>query len=61
MTYIYKPGAVRWKKLTSGDPRAHRPSKGWDATADLVDRHPVTGREFKVSQWWIREVYLGGQ
>lgn len=59
MTYHYEIGAVRWRKLTSGDPRGYRPNKGWDAVADLVDRHPITGYQLSTSQWWIREQCTG--
>lgn len=60
MTYHYRHGTIRWRRLTSGDPRGYRPNKGWEAEAGLMDFHPITGRPFKESQWWIREQYTGG-
>ncbi len=60
MTYAYELGAVRWKRHNGKkDVRAHRPPKGWEAIADVLEYHPVTGRPFRFSQWWIREVYTG--
>ena len=58
-TYLYEKGAVRWRKNPPGDPRGYRPAKGWDAEAVLIDYHPLTGRPFRVSTWWIRETYNG--
>lgn len=48
----------RWNG--SGDVRGHRAARGWTATADLVDAHPVTGRALKRSEWWIFERKEGG-
>lgn len=60
MRYHYEPGAVRWFRHDgNGDVRAHRPTKGWDARAELIVRHPLTGRPLPGSQWWIREAYGG--
>lgn len=59
MTYHYIKGARRWRRLTSGDPRGYRPNKGWDAEAHLIDHHPLTGRYFRYSQWWILEEFKG--
>ena len=56
---LYEVGAVRWRKLTSGDPRGYVPNKGWEAFAYSMDSHPITGKEFKQSQWWIREEFKG--
>jgi hypothetical protein len=53
--YHYPVGTVRYFRLTGGEPRCNRPPAGWDAIADLTDRHPLTGKEFKTSQWWITE------
>jgi hypothetical protein len=57
--YLYEIGAVRWKRLASGDPRSYRPNKGWEATAHFWDSHPMTGRTLRKAQWWIREEYVG--
>lgn len=60
MSYVYEPGAIRWKRHTGDrDVRATRPPAGWWRQAMLIDRHPVTGRPFKFSQWWLRDVYEG--
>ena len=44
----------------SGDVRGYRPARGWSATADLIDRHPITGKTLRQSQWWIFEIFIGG-
>jgi len=54
--YVYPSGTVRWFRWTShGDVRAHRPPRGWEAFADLIDHHPITGAPLGCSQWWMRE------
>lgn len=58
--YYYKPGTVRWLRHTRGDDvRLHRAPKGWSAFADLLDEHPITGKQLKRAQWWIRETFEG--
>ncbi len=61
MTYHYIVGAIRWRRHTSGDPRGYRAAKGWDVEAMLLDYHPITGKNLKQSQWWIREEYRGNE
>lgn len=52
----YLDGSVRWHRYTGkGDVRAYRPPKGWEATAHLIDHHPITNRMLRQSQWWVRE------
>lgn len=59
--YYYESG-VRWFRWTGpGDVRSYRPPKGWEAFADLVDQHPITGKELRESQWWIRETFTGDE
>ena len=61
MSYLYVSGK-RWKKWTGdGDVRAYRAPKGWEATAFLCDAHPLTGKKFRSSQWWIYERFVGEQ
>ena len=58
--WIYKPGAVRWRKHRGNDDaRAARAPKGWEVEAMVLDEHPVTGKPFKQYQWWIKETYTG--
>lgn len=45
----------RWRGC--GDVRGHRPAKGWEASAELIDSHPITGKALRQSQWWIFETY----
>ena len=62
MSYHYEPGAVRWKRHTSGrDVRCCAPPKGWEREAMLLEKHPITGRPFRLPalQWWFRDVYKG--
>lgn len=61
MTYHYEIGAVRWKRVTWGDPRAYRPPAGWSAFAEILEYHPISSKPFKrpAAQWWIREEYTG--
>ena len=41
MKYHYQFGATRWFRFTGdGDVRLHRPPKGWDAEAVMLDSHP---------------------
>lgn len=58
--WIYKPGAVRWRKhMGSGDVRVTRAPKGWDVEAMILDEHPITGKPLKQAQWWIKETFTG--
>ena len=62
MKYYYSPDTEiqsRWFKWTKNDEiRSYKPPKGWIANAELLDHHPVTGKPFKQSQWWIIEQYV---
>lgn len=54
--YHYEGGSVRWLKSNGkGDVRGYRCPRGWRATADLIEHHPITGEFLGKSQWWIRE------
>ncbi|WP_051953962.1 hypothetical protein [Xenophilus azovorans] len=54
--YHYPEGTVRWFRWDGhGDVRAHRPPRGWEAAADLTDRHSITRAPLSGSQWWMRE------
>ncbi|MCC8998304.1 MAG: hypothetical protein LM522_02200 [Candidatus Contendobacter sp.] len=63
MTYIYRPGSERWRRHDGeGDVRRYRPRRGWEAEAELMDVHPVTGQPLaNPPEWWIREVFTGQQ
>ncbi len=55
--YHYEDGTTRWRRFNGrGDVRACRAPRGWQASADLIDVHPVTGKYLGVSGWWIKEV-----
>jgi len=57
---LYERGAVRWRRHADEyDARRFRPAEGWDAFAHLLDTHPITGKQFRTSQWWIQETYVG--
>lgn len=43
--------AGRW--IGEGDIRCYVPPPGWEAMADMVDRHPVTGEQMEDSEWWV--------
>lgn len=54
--------ARRWFRWTSDtDVRCHRPPKGWRASAYQLDYHPVTGKPFGSSQWWVFEEFSQGE
>lgn len=56
MRYHYVSDSERCRCWNgSGDVRSYQPKKGWKATADLVDIHPINGRPLRQSQWWIFE------
>ena len=60
MKYHYPVGTTRWFRWTGQkDVRLHRPPKGWQAQAGLIERHPSTDKPFKESQWWVLEKYMG--
>ena len=60
MRYLYIPDTERGRRHDgAGDVRGHRPRRGWEAEAELLDVHPVTGRPLPGSRWWIREVFTG--
>lgn len=60
MRYHYVPGAVRWRRFDGpGDVRGYRPRRGWEATAELTDVHPLTGRALAACEWWIHEIFTG--
>lgn len=35
------------------DVRGYRPPRGYNASADLIDIHPMTGERLLQSEWWI--------
>lgn len=35
------------------DVRCYRPPSGYNATAELIDSHPVTGERLSQSEWWV--------
>lgn len=60
MTYHYEPGAKRWSKHNNQrDVRACTPPKGWERRAYQLESHPITGKPFRLVQWWFRDVYVG--
>lgn len=61
MAYVYESG-TRWRRFTGkGDVRAYRAPRGWEATAEVCEYHPVTGKKLRFSQWWICERFVGEQ
>jgi len=59
---IYHPGTVRYRRvICCEDVRLYRTEKGWSATADTLESHPITGEPFSdkngdpYSEWWITE------
>lgn len=59
MKYHYSQGAIRaFRWAGANDVRAHRPPKGWEATATLTDSHPITGMPLPRPQWWIIETKI---
>lgn len=60
--YQYENGTRRWGKFDgSGDARSYRAPKGWVATGDLIERHPVTGTFLGRSEWWVMEAKAGSR
>lgn len=63
--YVLTVGDIRWHRYTGkGDVRSYRAPRGWQAFAELIDYHPITGKKLggtklPQSQWWIREEYWG--
>ena len=56
MAAIYSPGTVRARRWHGdGDVRDYRPPRGWTATADLTDIHPISGKPLPHAVWWIIE------
>jgi len=61
-TWHYELGATRWRKHSGGyDVRCHEAPKGWEAYAECLEYHPITGKPLKQAQWWIKETYTGEQ
>jgi hypothetical protein len=59
--YHNEDGTTRWRRLNGrGDVSAIRVPRGWQASADLIDAHPETGKYLGVSDWWIKEVKEAG-
>ena len=55
-------GATRWRKHSGGyDVRCHEAPKGWEAYAERLEYHPITGQPLKNPGWWIKETYTGEQ
>ena len=46
-------GMEAGRYLGRQDVRGYRPPSGYNATADLVDSHPVTGEPLSQSEWWL--------
>ena len=60
MSWSYVYGAERWKVWNGeGDVRSHRPAKGWEAEAHLLDYDPITQKESRGAKWWIHEIFAG--
>ena len=60
MKYHYEYGAARWFRWKGmGDPRGYVPRPGWYARADMLDTHPITGKQLPSPQWWARETFKG--
>jgi len=52
----YVSGTVRYRRWHGNDDvRCYRPPKGWQAFAEVIDIHPITGKELPDSEWWIIE------
>jgi len=52
----YEPGTVRYRRWDCDDDiRCYRPPEGWQAFADVIEIHPITGEELPDGEWWIIE------
>ena len=61
MSYLYVPGATRWRKHNPAHCNPHKVyvPRGWEAAAEQRRTHPITGANFKRIQWWIKETFVG--
>lgn len=46
-------GVVAFRWHGRSDPRGYVPPRGMNASADLIEHHPATGKFLGESQWWI--------
>lgn len=51
--YHLDQGIKTGRYIGKDDVRCYQPPAGYQATAHLIDIHPVTGEPFEQSQWWI--------
>ena len=59
-TWHYELGAIRWRRHDGKyDVRCHEPPRGWEAYAERLEYHPITGQPLKNPGWWIKETYTG--
>ncbi|MBK8357479.1 MAG: hypothetical protein IPL15_00085 [Comamonadaceae bacterium] len=58
--YHYEDGTTRWRRFNGrGDVHACHAPRGWQASADLIDVHPVTGKYLGVSAGGSRKSEAG--
>lgn len=52
--FTLEGGIKAGRFIGSNDVRAFRPiPDGYKCAADLIDIHPVTGKQMEKSEWWI--------
>ena len=58
--WFFEPGAVRWRRMKTGDATSPRATPGWLRQRHLLDSDPITGDLFPggKQQWWLREIKL---
>ena len=59
MTYHYEPGAKRWSRHTSQSDVAHAHRRRLGRRAYQLESHPITGKPFRLVQWWFLDIYRG--
>ena len=51
--YHLGQGKKAGRYIGQQDVRCYRPPLGYRATAELIDSHPLTNKQFTKSEWWI--------
>lgn len=51
--YPLDHGMKAGRYIGQHDVRCYRPPLGYNATADLIDIHPITGEQLSQSEWWL--------
>ncbi len=51
--HLLDHGMKAGRYIGQHDVRCYHPPLGFNATADLIEIHPITGEQLPQSEWWL--------